>query len=160
MKKVIKLIIMTILIIFIILGIKFIILNKAKPSLTAEEFKQTMEEKDFTILNITSKYSDYDYVKEVYAAVDNNSTYEIDFYLLSDISHGKEFYNIMKDNLKSSKNKGDRKKGSDYSYYGKYILYSKDQYRQISRVNDTIISIDVRTKYKDELLNLLNDLGY
>lgn len=155
-----KLVIMLILIIFIISGLSFINYNRSKPSISAETFVETMKNKNFSITDLADKYSDYGYVEHAYIAINSDFTYQIEFYSLSDIAKGKEFYKEKKAELKSSRRKGESKKGNDYRYYGKFILSSDDQYKQLYRINDTVVYIDTRTKYKDEVLNVLAELGY
>ena len=87
-----KLVIMSILIIFIISGIAFINYNRSKPSISAETFVQSMTNKNFTITDRTDKYSDYGYVEHAYIAISSDFANQIEFYYLSDLDKGKEFY--------------------------------------------------------------------
>lgn len=155
-----KLVIMLILVIFIISGISFINYNRSKPSISAETFVQSMTDKNFSITDRTDKYSDYGYVEHAYIAISSDFANQIEFYSLSDIDKGKEFYKEKKKELKESRRKGESKKSNDYRYYNKFVLSSDDQYKMLYRINDTVVYVDVRTKYKDEILNILKDIGY
>ena len=66
----------------------------------------------------------------------------------------------FKQELKDSKTKGESKKSSDYRYYNKFVLSSDNQYKMLYRINNTVVYVDTRTKYKDDVLNVLKELGY
>ena len=158
MKKIIKPIIMIILIIFIILCIRFVVLNQAKTSITPDEFSQTMQDKGFSIVDLTNDYESYNYVDQTFVAINEN--FQMEYYSLKDDASAKEFYNTLKENFKSSEEQSASEKNQNYTYYSKYTLSSDGKYKKISRINNTIITIDIVPDYKDEVTAILDELGY
>ena len=44
--------------------------------------------------------------------------------------------------------------------YSKYTLSSDGKYMIVSRINNTVVYLDVDSSYKDEIKTILNELGY
>ena len=42
----------------------------------------------------------------------------------------------------------------------KYTLKTKDEYKVVSRIEDTVIYADVDEKYEDEVKEILKEMGY
>lgn len=44
--------------------------------------------------------------------------------------------------------------------YSKYTLSSGEKYMVVSRINNTVVYLDVNSNYKDEVKTILSELGY
>ena len=44
--------------------------------------------------------------------------------------------------------------------YSKYTLQSDNKYMVVSRIEDTVVYVKVDSKYKDQIKDLLKEIGY
>ena len=160
MKKPVIILLVIVAILAIILGVVFINLNTEKTSITASNFKNLMQQKGYTVSDANSQFSDYDYIQQVYIAADSNYNYQIEFYELSDDSYATRFYNNNKSIFESSKGNASAETSVDLKNYSKYTLSSNGNYMVISRIDNTVIYVDVDDNYKDNVKDILNELGY
>ena len=149
-----------VLILIAVGGVVFTKLNKEKPSIDAQTFKTIMEEKGYQLADAKSQFSEYDYIEKVYLAADSKFSYQIEFYQLVDNDYANQFYitNMTKfENAKSSSSIETTVNGKNYS---KYTLLSNGKYMVISAINNTAIYVNVDESHKEEVDNILNELGY
>ena len=95
-KKTLFIVLGIILIVIVGVSIIFSYLGREKEVVTANEFKTLMEDKGFYVSDATSQFSEYDYVRQVYAAVPSDYSYKIEFYEFSDDNYATSFYNNNK----------------------------------------------------------------
>ena len=162
MKKsmIIGIVAIVVVVLITIGGVVFTKLNKEKPSIDAQTFKTTMEEKGYQLADAKSQFSEYDYIEKVYLAADSKFSYQIEFYQLVDNDNANQFYitNMTKfENAKSSSSIETTVNGKNYS---KYTLLSNGKYMVISVINNTAIYVNVDESHKEEVDNILNELGY
>ena len=159
-KKPLVIVLVVILILAIILGIVFVSLNKEKTSISANDFKSSMQGKGYIIQDATSQFSSYDYIEQVYLAISNEYSYQIEFYVLSDEAYATSFYNNNKSNFESSKGDVAAETNASLKNYSKYTLSSNNKYSVVSRIDNTVIYLNVDSSYKDTVKDLLDELGY
>lgn len=133
---------------------------KDKKSITADEFKNTMESNDYIVQEATDQFSEYDYVKKVYIALSSDSSYQIEFYQLSDEDYATSFYNNNKSIFEKSKSSKNSETSVSMSNYSKYTLQTNGKYKVISRIGNTAIYLNVDTEYKADVKSILKELGY
>lgn len=157
--------------VFIVLGIilvlligggitLFLSLNKEKVSMTATQFKTSMEEKDFVITDATNQFSGYDYIEQVYIASSSDYSYQIEFYELSDEDYAITLYNNNKSIFKSSEGNVAGETNVDMKNYSKYTLLTNGKYKVVSRIDNTVVYLNVDSSKKDSVKNILKKLGY
>ena len=160
MKKSIIIPLIAVAIIVTIVGIIFINLNKEKTSITASDFYTTMSQKEYNVQDSSNQFSEYNYVKQAYIAVSKNNSYQIEFYELEDDSYATQFYNNIKSIFESSKGTNSVESNVELKNYSKYTLSSNGKYMIVSRIDNTVIYVNVDNNYKDAVNSLLKDLGY
>lgn len=133
---------------------------KDKKSITADEFKNTMESNDYTVQEATDQFSEYDYVEKVYIALSSDSSYQIEFYQLSDDDYATSFYNNNKSIFEESKSSKNSETSVSMANYSKYTLETNGKYKVISRINNTAIYLNVDAEYKEDVKSILKKLGY
>ena len=133
---------------------------KDKKSITADEFKNTMESNDYIVQEATDQFSEYDYVKKVYIALSSDSSYQIEFYQLSDEDYATSFYNNNKSIFEKSKSSKNSETSVSMANYSKYTLQTNGKYKVISRIGNTAIYLNVDTEYKADVKSILKELGY
>ena len=114
-----------------------------KTSITSEDFKSKMESKGYTVQDATSQMSEYDYINQVYIAISSDSTYQIEFYELSDSDYASSFFNNNKKTFEDSKS-----------------LTTNGKFKVVSRIDNTVIYLNVDDDYKSSVKDVLKDLGY
>lgn len=134
--------------------------SKSKPSISATEFSTIMNSKGYKITDASDQLAQYEYVTKVYIAGNKSTNYQIEFYELSDDTMAKSFFNQNKtkfENQKESASAETNVKGKNYS---KYTLTTGNKYKVLSRIDNTVIYLDVDNSYKEEVKNILSELRY
>lgn len=149
-----------IVVVLIAVSVLFIKLNKEKPSIDAQTFKKTMEEKGYQLADAKSQFSEYDYIEKVYLAADSNFSYQIEFYQLANNDYANQFYIKNMKKIESSKSSSSIETNVSMKNYSKYTLLSNGKYMVISVINNTAIYVNVDESHKEEINNILKDLGY
>ena len=135
-------------------------LIKEKESITASEFKTIMQEKGYDVSDATSYFSQYDYINQAYIAVSDDYSYKIEFYELSNVEYAIGFFNNNKSIFEASKGDFSSETDVNIQNYSKYTLSSHDKYKVISRIDNTVIYLDVDSSNKDTIKDLLDELNY
>ncbi len=130
-----------------------------KDAIKAREFASLMEDENYDIVDVTSQYEAYG-IDEAYIAIDSDQDYQIEFYELSSESKAKSMFESNKDYFKDRE--GSTKVTTSYSIgnYNIYSLTSNGDYMYLCRVDNTLLYIDVDDKYKDEVKDIVENLGY
>ena len=143
-----------IIVMVVIIGAVFINLNKEKISITALDFKNTMEQKDYVIIDASNQFSQYDYISQVYIARDSSSNYQIEFYELLDENYATSFYNYNKSIIESSKENASAETSYSLKNYSKYMLYANGKYIGVSKINNTVIYRNVDDEYRETVKDI------
>lgn len=131
-----------------------------KTSITSDDFKNKMESNGYTVQDATSQMASYDYIKKVYIAISNDSTYQIEFYELSDSDYATSFFNNNKSIFENSKSSVSTETSVNLGNHNKYSLTANDKFKVVSRIDNTVIYLDVDENYKSSVKDILDDLGY
>ena len=144
MKNKVLYIIIGVVLVLILGGVaKVLSLNTEKESMTASGFKTMMEGKGFTVSDATSQFAEFDYIKQAYVAVSSDYSYKIEFYELSNDEYATGFYNNNKEIFKSSKDNASIETSVALKNYAKYNLTTGKQYKVVSRIDNTVIYLNV-----------------
>lgn len=159
-KKTLFIVLGIILVAVVGVVILFTSLNKKKESMTASEFKTLMQEKGFVVSDATSQFSQYGYVEQVYVVAPSDYSYKIEFYELSDVDYATSFYNNNKSIFESSKGNASGETSVSMKNYSKYTLSAGGKYKVVSRIDNTVVYLNVDSSKKDTVKDLLDELGY
>lgn len=133
----------------IVVGAIVINKNLNKQPISATEFKKIMEEKDFEIIDAKeNQFKDYDYVKRAYVALEEDYDYKIEFYKLDEEDDAISFYKTNKEIFEDSKGSASVEKNISMGNNSKYTLKTSDEYKVVSRIENTVIYIDVDKNMK------------
>lgn len=152
-------IILALIIVGAIVGVSML-LNREKDSITAEQFRSMMEQNNYTVADATYQFSQYDYVQQVYIAADSSYSYQIEFYELSNESNAIGFYNNNASIFQSRKGNAAAETNVSGKNFSKYTLSSGGSYMTVSRINNTIVYVDVTSEYEDVVKDVLDKIGY
>lgn len=125
-----------------------------------DEFKDIMKDNDYYIINSKEQFSEYDYILDSYIAIDSTKNFQIEFYKLSDIENAKAFFEFNKDIFDAERANTSLYTDVSLNNYDKYTLITDNSYKVLSRIDNTVIYIDVDKKYKKNINNILKKIGY
>jgi hypothetical protein len=130
----------------------------SKAKLEPEQFKSRMENEGFEIKD-ASKEMNYDYIIKIYVAKKTN--YNIEYYNIIDEDYAAIFYQnnveFINNNIVGDDTLVFEENGSNYS---KYTVVYDGRYKLVSRIDNTVIFLNVSDRYKDDIDNLIGKLGY
>ena len=132
----------------------------SKQVLTTADFSEIMEKKEFRIIDITNQYSENTYVKEATLAINNNNEYQIEFYVLDNKDSAKDMFNKNKRIFDESDSVARSSENVNMINYSYYKVTNDNEFKYICRVENTFIYINTSKDKKDEIINIINDLGY
>ena len=97
---------------------------------------------------------------QVYIAISSDSTYQIEFYELSDSDYASSFFNNNKKTFEDSKSSGSAETSVSAGNNAKYTLTTNGKFKVVSRIDNTVIYLNVDDDYKSSVKDVLKDLGY
>ncbi len=129
-----------------------------KTAKTPEEFTSFMEDKNFRVDDVTASTNTDDLANKVLVAYNGN--YQIEFYELIDDATGNGVFNNNKDIFEdkhSVKTMSTEITTSNYSYYH---FTGEDNFYMISRIKNTMLYCVAHKDFKDEIVDIVKNLGY
>ncbi len=162
MKKgvIIALIILAVIAV-IIVGVCALIgaLNKERVSMTADQFNRIMESNGYVMTDTTNQFAEYgSLMTKSYVA--QKSGYQIEFYELSNEENAISMYNTNKTRFESQKTNVSASSTVEMKNYAIYSLTTNGKYKYVSRINNTLVYLDVDTTYKDTVKDIIKEIGY
>lgn len=133
--------------------------GKVKP-ITADNFKQEMAKKNYNVVDVTKQFESAKYVKKAYVALEGNKKYQIEFYQIDNKENTLSFYNTNRNIFKQKKSNKSSETNVDLENHSKYTLSSDGKYMVVSRIDNTVVYLNVDSKHKKEVKNILDELGY
>lgn len=159
-----KVIIIIGIILVILIGIFFITnifcsLNIEKTPISANTFNTTMSNNGYIMTDTTDQFTQYkNYVTKSYAA--QKSGYQIEFYELSSLENAISMYNANKTKFDSQKSDNSTSSMTNIKNYSTYSLTTNNKYKYLSRIDNTLIYVDVDEDYKDTVKDIMKEIGY
>lgn len=134
----------------------------SKTAITAQDFKSAMETKGFEIESKTDSFSDYEELnfKHVYIASNNSVKYKFAFYELSTPESAVRFYEMNRKLAEDTKTSMVTESYTNFSNNASYSLTTGGKYTYISRVENTVLYVNAASKYKAEIKEIIEELGY
>lgn len=131
-----------------------------KEPITSDDFKTKMEDKGYEVIN-PMHFTEYiPEIEMVYTAQNKDKSYEITYYQIDNDDNAKEIYNGIKNDYEKLKSGTVVETNVDLKNNNKYTLQNDGQYKVVSRIDNTIIFLDVTDSHKKEVKDILNYLGY
>lgn len=131
-----------------------------KKAITVDQFNDKMTKNEYTMVDAKDQFSQYDYVQDVYIAVDKTTKYQIEFYVLGSTENAASFVETNRKIFEDEKTSPNAETDIKAANYEKYTLSSNKKYKVLSRIDNTVIYVNVSDKYKDEVNKVLKELGY
>lgn len=134
--------------------------GKKKTPITADEFCDKLESKGFVVSDSSYAYSQYKDISESYIAISPDYKYQIEFIVADSTSGATSLYNTNKSKFELGKGGYSKNKSVEMANYATYSLLSNGKYQVISRIDDTLVYVNVDEQYKDDVQSILSELGY
>lgn len=129
-----------------------------KKAITTEQFKKIAEKNNLIVTDVKNQFADFDYVYEATVAVSPEG-YQIEFYVLSDVTNAQGMYTKNKNRFESE-DTSSKKSVVNLNNYTKYTQQTKESYKVLSRIDNTMIYVSESVKNKDKINKILKELGY
>ena len=130
-----------------------------KEAISMETFIETMESKGYSLYDVTEQFADT-YVSKAYIAIDKNEEYQIEFYIIDNESDAKYFFDYNKTLFEEEKEGKYSETSVNLTNHNKYTLQSGSKYKTLSRIDNTVLYLNVNNAYKTTVQDLVKELGY
>lgn len=129
-------------------------------TMTANEFKKSMENKGFTIVDQTSSAADSTYQK-IYVAVDEEK-YSFEYYFMKSDDSADVVYQYAVSNLNDVYEDEETATilETENNNSRKYCVSASDYYCEVLKKENTVLYVTAYHDYEDEAKNIVKDLGY
>lgn len=131
-----------------------------KQEMTAQEFKNRMEEKGYTVEEIDRSTTDYIYLEVAYTATNEDNFCQVQFYEMTDIEHALYFFSNNKEIWQELEDSSKEAAASGYANYDRYVVTTTNNYYVLSRVGKSVLYINSGRSCEDELSDVVSSLGY
>lgn len=148
-----------------------------RQAVTTELFRTEAETAGLKCTDVTAQFEGYDFIREATVAAPEDFSYQMEFYVLSDTSYAKSFYQSHRANFEMNKLDGtaapsffDKLFGktpegnAEYSEENKqdatYWLTAGDRFMYLQYVDNTLIYIDTDKSHREQFEGILKALKY
>ena len=131
---------------------------ESKSKLSPDKFVDKMNEKGFEITNVMNRYRGNDDINNAVVAIKSN--YKIEYFQFIDNEKASYFYENKKSAFSNYDYGTSNKSEVNINNYNKYDLTVNGRYRLISRIDNTVIYLDVEEMYKQDVSSIIEELGY
>lgn len=131
-----------------------------KNPMSAEDFSAAMEEKGYTVTDITSQYESYQVIESALLAVNSDGSYQIEFYVLSEEKWAVNMYQKNVEIFQEQKSSVAVESSVDIGNHSRYNLVSGGSYMLVSRIDNTLIYVKADGSHSDEIKEALKGTGY
>lgn len=128
-----------------------------RKALTNNEFSEILGLEGFAITDVTALMEDENI--EVLAAANNNN-YQLEYHIYKTTAAAKKAYEGNKKSFETYKKGNNKEKSLSGNNYDKYTLELSDEYKVVSRIDNTLVYASINLEYKKDLNIILDKLGY
>lgn len=130
----------------------------SKTALTNDQFIEKMEAAGYQIVDASNQFGEGDVEAVTLAMMDEK--YQIEFYVLPSNDQTVGAFNNNKSSFEQMKGSGASTSEVNLGNYNYYGLSTGEGYYVVSRIDNTMIFINASAEYKDEIKEVLKELGY
>ena len=130
-------------------------------SITADQFKNIMEKNGYEVIESTDQYKEIMKVKKSYIALYKNRKFQFELIEFDTIEEAIKIYEINKQKFEEKKsNVANMYINLDGKNFSKYRCISGGKYMALTRVNNTLMYVDVNQEYEKEVNKAIKKFGY
>lgn len=130
-----------------------------KTALSGEDFDKICKENGLEVTNNSSEYEDDNSFKEAYVAKSKDN-WEVNYYILNNVTEAETMYSETKGKFEDTIGSSNINTNVTMGNYSTYTLTTNGHYMVVSRVDNTLLIIDVKESYKDDIKAFVKVLGY
>ena len=145
--------------IYLLIVLLFTLVGCKKNSVTLNDFILKAEDNAYYVESNKTGYENYQYIKEIYYAVNRENAYDIQFLELESDDYAKKFFLLNANDLRSKITDKDYIKSKSLSSYELFHAEDDEKYYLVIRSNNNIIYIDAPIDYINEIEEFLSDLN-
>lgn len=131
-----------------------------KKAVATDDFKTLAAEKGLSCTDALEQFAAYSFIKEVTIAAPSDLSYQIEFYVLSDSSNAKSFFETSKINFDMNKGEVYTDTSKDGSGYAMYTLNSNGRYMFVEYVENTMLYVNTDQSNRSAVEAFIKDLKY
>jgi hypothetical protein len=143
---------------YLLLILLLIVVGCKKNSVTLDEFIEVARFNGYLIENNKTGYESYDYISDIYYAVNRENAYDVQFLKLDSSETAKKFFLLNVDEIKKNLTTNDYIKSKSLTNYELYHAENSDTYYLVIRSKENIIYISAPINYINEIEEFLEDL--
>ena len=128
-----------------------------KKAITTRDFKNITEQSGLDTIDAIDQVVG-ESIKEVTLAY--NDDYKLEFYVLDSLTSAKNMYEHNKNIFEGRKSGISKYLSTDLGNFNTYMLESGGYYMYLSRIDNTLLYVDVLDIHKDKIKEIVKDLGY
>ena len=148
------------LLLAITLGLLLTACSMNKKPITPEKFVSTLEGEKFEVVDAISQFEGYDYISNVYVAMDSTSNYQIEYFNFDSIDTAKKYYKQNKEIFEESKDGKYLTTNLDLTNSNKFEMSSDKEYKLVLRIDNIMIYVNTKKEYKSDIDKIIKKLGY
>lgn len=128
-----------------------------KKAITTRDFKNITEQSGFSTIDTKDQFEENSIIE---ATLAYNLDYKIEFYVLNSDASAKGMFEHNKGIFESRKSGVSKYTSTNIGNSSTYMLQSGGYYMYLSRIDNTLLYVNVLDKYKDTIREVIKDLGY
>lgn len=129
----------------------------SKKAITTRDFKNITEQSGFSTMDVKDQFDSNVIVEGTLAYTDD---YKLEFYVLDSSDSAKSMFEHNKSIFEGKKSGISSYVSTDLANYNTYMLQSGGYYMYLSRIDNTLLYVNVLDSYKDIIKEVVKDLGY
>lgn len=147
-----------IFLIVMLIGLVGCSLIEGRTKLGLSEFKEKMENNDFVVVDASGQFANQEHVEGVYIA--QKTGYQIEFFDLNSSENATKVFNGNKSIFDQDKSALSTSSSINLSNFSSYTLKTGGKFKYISKIDDTMLYLNVDEEYEEEVKLILEGLGY
>lgn len=154
MRKSVKITIVVVAMIIIAI-VCFAIMQSGKKTITMEQFEEKAKENGYQIADIQNDITKKEEITNAKLAISEDYSYFISFYILKDNESAINFYKEQKEEFAKTKQEENEPVEKKSKSYEEYSLKSNGKYRYLSRIENTIVQLNVNESEEQKVKEFL-----
>lgn len=151
-----KKVVIIIAIIIVVIGITIFAISKVN----TETFEEKMIKKGFKITNIIKDYKKEKTIVRATEATEKDNKYKINILEFTSSNTATKYFNKEKERYTKEKDADSAINYTNQNDLERYTITAKNRYIVLYKYNNMIVYYDIDIKYSDEVITLLDELGY
>lgn len=143
---------------FIFLIIFIFLIGCSKNNVNLEKFINMAREDGYILKEDKTNYETFNYIKNVYYAINRENAYDIQFIELVNNDYAQKFFLVNKNDLSQKVTNNSYVRTKENSNYAIFHVETDEEYLLIIRSNNNIIYINADINYINEIEEFLTDL--